>query len=558
MVRIGTVTLTNGTTLQPGNLTVLVGPNNGGKSRFLKDLVSAFGNQTTERKSVGQVERIYAGRYPLADLLASLPRDINGNYKLDVLQSDLGPSNAIRATQHTFQTALTTGNPESVFQWLYQRHIAYLKTESRLSILKRQVNKTADFHGGGSMIELAWDARDRISADIKVKVRDAFGIPLELNHPSFSELEYLLAGASGELPELLDDQGDGIRSFCAILVAITVLDRTIIAVDEPEAFLHPPQAYLIGRALAEKASGDKQLFIATHSSDVLRGILSLTNDVQILRLSRRGREFQTRQLLPEMLQRIIADPLLNSSRVLDGLFYNGVIITESDGDVVLYRTVLEKLETTASLHFVNAYAKLQATKVAVPYQAMGVPFAIVLDFDILSELGDFKQAFTDLGGDWSVALPLFEQIRRSVLNLQRDPLSTEERLQQGLSTLLNSLDGIAGEPTPEKQLNYFKHRLADARAQLSEWAKLKASGVGGLSDEGKACFATLGAACRQRGLFIVPVGEREAWLVPDLPYTKNKNKWTRDAIKFLTVTPLTEQVPLRKFVNDIRSQLLAT
>ena len=86
MVRIGTVTLTNGTTLQPGNLTVLVGPNNGGKSRFLKDLVSAFGNQTTERKSVGQVERIYAGRYPLADLLASLPRDINGNNKLDVLR----------------------------------------------------------------------------------------------------------------------------------------------------------------------------------------------------------------------------------------------------------------------------------------------------------------------------------------------------------------------------------------------------------------------------------------------------------------------------------------
>jgi predicted ATPase len=558
MVKIGTVTLTNGTSFLPGNLTVLVGPNNGGKSRFLKDLVSAFGSQDTQRKSVGHVERLYAGRYPLAALLESLPRDANGNYKLDVLETGLGPTNAMRMTPHTFQTAVTTDNPEGVFQYLYHRHIAYLKTESRLSVLKRQVNKTADFYGGGSMIELAWDARERISEEIKEGVRAAFGLSLELNHPSFSELEYLLSGAEGEAPEALDDQGDGIRSFCAILVAITVLNRSVIAVDEPEAFLHPPQAYLIGRALAQKASVDKQLFIATHSADVLRGILSVTNDVQILRMSRHQREFRTKQLQTETLQQIIADPLLSSSRVLDGLFYNGVILTESDGDVVLYRTVLEKFETTASLHFVNAYSKLQASKVAVPYQAMGVPFAIVLDFDILSEQGEFRQVFTELGGDWTEVLPLFEKIRRSVLHLHRDPLSNEERLQQALSTIYNSLEGVAGEPTPDKQLNFFKHRLDDARKQLSAWAKLKASGFRGLSGEGKEAFTALDLKCRQRGLFIVSVGEREAWLVPEVPYTTNKNKWTRDAIKFLTATPLSEEAPLRKFVSDIRFQLLPT
>jgi hypothetical protein len=54
------------------------------------------------------------------------------------------------------------------------------------------------------------------------------------------------------------------------------------------------------------------------------------------------------------------------------------------------------------------------------------------------------------------------------------------------------------------------------------------------------------------------VGEREAWLVPEVPYTTNKNKWTRDAIKFLTATPLSEEAPLRKFVSDIRFQLLPT
>src|SRR6185437_9656623 len=47
------------------------------------------------------------------------------------------------------------------------------------------------------------------------------------------------------------EQGDGMKSFLGIALALFTADYPIILIDEPEAFLHPPQAYLLGRVLAQ-------------------------------------------------------------------------------------------------------------------------------------------------------------------------------------------------------------------------------------------------------------------------------------------------------------------
>ncbi|MGZ3471666.1 MAG: AAA family ATPase [Isosphaeraceae bacterium] len=59
--------------------------------------------------------------------------------------------------------------------------------------------------------------------------------------------------------EQLDEQGDGIRSFVGIVVALLILNRGLFLIDEPEAFLHPPQAYRIGAFIAEQSSLSRQL-----------------------------------------------------------------------------------------------------------------------------------------------------------------------------------------------------------------------------------------------------------------------------------------------------------
>lgn len=50
---------------------------------------------------------------------------------------------------------------------------------------------------------------------------------------------------------LLDTQGDGIRSVLGIISAIVAVKKPIILLDEPEAFLHPPQALQLGEIISE-------------------------------------------------------------------------------------------------------------------------------------------------------------------------------------------------------------------------------------------------------------------------------------------------------------------
>jgi predicted ATPase len=63
------------------------------------------------------------------------------------------------------------------------------------------------------------------------------------------------------------------KSFLGLLLNILVSSYLFVFVDESEAFLHPPQARLLGRMLGEDKGAHNQVFIATHDSDVLTGLL---------------------------------------------------------------------------------------------------------------------------------------------------------------------------------------------------------------------------------------------------------------------------------------------
>ncbi len=51
------------------------------------------------------------------------------------------------------------------------------------------------------------------------------------------------------LPQVAS-QGDGMRSFIGLLLTLYASDYPVVLIDEPEAFLHPPQARELGRRLA--------------------------------------------------------------------------------------------------------------------------------------------------------------------------------------------------------------------------------------------------------------------------------------------------------------------
>lgn len=64
--------------------------------------------------------------------------------------------------------------------------------------------------------------------------------------------------------------------------------RTFL-IDEPESFLHPPQAKIMGEIIGQTLSEHQQVFISTHSEEIVKGLLEVCPErVKMIRITRTG------------------------------------------------------------------------------------------------------------------------------------------------------------------------------------------------------------------------------------------------------------------------------
>jgi hypothetical protein len=121
--------------------------------------------------------------------------------------------------------------------------------------------------------------------------------------------------------------------------------------------LHPPQAYALGRFIGKHGvSTDRATFVATHSSHVLRGIIEESEQLEVIRLSRIGPQFNGRRVSREMLKASIEKPSTKAESVLDGLFAEAVTVVESEGAGLYmgrYGTRLQASSGTTSILFLS-------------------------------------------------------------------------------------------------------------------------------------------------------------------------------------------------------------
>ena len=93
----------------------------------------------------------------------------------------------------------------------------------------------------------------------------AFNMEIKLDYSEMAELSFKIAKAFPNIPEnpraafpimstfqRLDEQGDGFRSFVGVVLSILMCKDRLILLDEPEAFLHPAQAKILGEWIGEK------------------------------------------------------------------------------------------------------------------------------------------------------------------------------------------------------------------------------------------------------------------------------------------------------------------
>lgn len=298
--------------------------------------------------------------------------------------------------------------------WFYHQFgpglITFITTEHRLQLIKESASSDHDY-AAANLLQSLYNAGSETERAIADEVAAVFrGQRIKLDYTTLTRLRLKVSKDFSDVPAdprdgkgamrsrpALDNQGDGIRSFTGMVVALKTANRPLILIDEPEAFLHPPQAYAMGRLIASEAVSGRQIMVATHSTDVLRGVLSVTETPEIIRVDRIDNVNTFARLTRDTLTSILNDPLLSSARVLDALFYPSAIVTEADADSRLFHSAIQKAHPEAGCHFVNASNKQTVTTIMSIYTKLGVRRAGIVDFDILRKSDEWLEALKAIG-----------------------------------------------------------------------------------------------------------------------------------------------------------------
>ncbi len=355
----------------------------------------------------------------------------------------------------------------------------------------------------------------------------------------------------------VNEQGDGVRAFTNLLLAALVRPAPMIVIDEPEAFLHPPQVRLLARHLTQFAPADCQVFVATHSADFLSGALegsAATNtsgprDLALVRISRTETTQSAQTLSATAVREVLDTPLLRYSNVISGVFHDGVILCEGEGDCQFYAatTDVERGEDPHdNLVFLHVNGKSRLTDAVHKLRTCGVPTAAVADLDFLNETGLIKKALTHLGGEWV-------EIEKDVALVQREASSTS------ITTIAREIkiqiSNIIKEPKGSEVLTRQQvEQIGEVLKSANGWKAIKKSGVRAFEGDAYNAALRLIAYFGELGLFLVPVGELESW-VPAVPRSKKAMWLTRVFAEGQHLRPSTD---LRDFSAAIRGYLKST
>lgn len=330
---------------------------------------------------------------------------------------------------------------------------------------------------------------------------------------------------------LIEDEGDGFKSYMGTCLTLLLGQRPICLIDEPELCLHPPQAYALGQFIGKYGvDADRVTFVATHSSHILRGIIEQTTKLEIVRLTRVSSRFIGKKVSHSDIRGCIVKPSTKVETILDGLFAQAVTIVEGEGDRLVYGTTWEKVasEFCHDVHFVSVGGIGGMADTCLLYRNLQIPVCVIADLDLLRELDTFERIVGSLTSAEKTKDALF-RCRNIITSIKAlGPIFNEEETR----TKLKKISDEELDWSNEQQLVKIRRSLSDLSAGLSITARLK-DGVESLKSQ--AVYPDLKAflgTCRGFGLFLVPCGELEDWvpgLMKEGPSKRKKPEWANTA-----------------------------
>lgn len=393
-------------------ITIFVGPNNSGKSLLLKEVESAFtvhpfpGNTLILK----DYEVKWQGEAEVDAAMAKFARYKDPNTPLGYETIGRVNPNGGRETGHINLGQLkniAAGKKEK--NWWATQFLRWgvLRLDGR-----SRFNLTNDQQGGDLLNApqnvLAHLFQDDVARKkVRELIKDAFNLTFAIDPTNLGQLRIRLS-REGELADEqslndaarnyykkalhIKEASDGVQAYTGIITAVMSGEFHTILVDEPEAFLHPPLARKLGTNLATLATQRSGALLAsTHSSDFLMGCVQATKDVRVVRLEYTDGKSQGRMVDPRELEKLFKSPLMRSANAISGLFYDGVVVTESDNDRAFYGEIYHRLAAIhkdyPSILFINAQNKQTIKNIIEPLRKFGVPAAAIPDIDILKDGG---------------------------------------------------------------------------------------------------------------------------------------------------------------------------
>ena len=500
--------------LANNSIVVFTGANNSGKSQILKDIENCL-NKSNEGLNV-----------VITNVLHSFQGNIDNEafIKKHFFKNQQGYFQIIGSGSSFDKNTLKSWWDEhALYNDLHQLFIKRLSTELRLTVSNAlQRNKHPESHPIYKLYK-----SETLAQKLSDYFHQAFGEDLVVNRNEMQTIPLHVGKAPNKeaytiklqdeyyeqvsaLPKL-QDQGDGMRSFASILLDTFTSEHSITLIDEPEAFLHPPQARVLGKMLAKNNPNNRQLFISTHSEDFLQGLLDADNEnVTVIRINREDNINKMSILANTDIKKLWGNPILRYSNILSGLFHEKVVVCESDYDCLFYQAVMNAMyeskgEIAPDILFTHCGGKSRAKDVVSALKAVNVPVVSICDFDLLNSSQDFKPLIIAFGETWNNVF------------------------SSGMQTIYDNMN-------------------AKNSTGINAWEQIKKTGKAGFTDDAPEAYEKVEAICKKIGLFVVPVGEMEGFVKT---INKEKKDWVYHVLSNFDLATDPKLSEARSFVQSI-------
>lgn len=474
-------------------ITVFVGPNNSGKSKILMELNQFCSNGTRNANNV-IIDHIELSPFAEEDIdnkIRTVKLKPNPNEAVHENHIVVGKGgNRQQVPLDALRQALKNPNtqPSHTCKWFLKHNTLILNGQNRINLVKQQAGGNLQQPAQTSFQTLFRDDDKR--KEVRRIIQDAFGQFLVVDPTNLGNLNLRLSprapvddreerGIHDEAVEFhknalpIEQASDGVKAFTGMITEMIAGDPSVLLMDEPEAFLHPSLSFKLGKEVSSIMShSDKRLFVATHSPNFVMGCIQSGAPVNIVRLTYRNDVATARVLPNEDILKLMRNPLLRSTGVLSGLFYEFVIVTESDADRAFYQEINDRLlkhsegRGIPNCLFLHAQNKQTVKTIIKPLRELGIPVAGIVDIDVLKDGGSVWSSFLDCG---------------SIPELEREPLASLR---------------IA-----------LKRQFEDSGKNMK-----RDGGIQALDEGDQEALQNFFNKLADYGLFVVPNGELESWL----------------------------------------------